>query len=68
LGRGGAQTGYLLGFNWYASDYVRFMVNYGRINVEGGPLAALVLPASTDPVNQRDYSVDSFVARLQMEF
>jgi hypothetical protein len=44
------------------------MVNYGRINVEGGPLAALVLPASTDPVNQRDYSVDSFVARLQMEF
>lgn len=68
LGRGGTQTSYLLGLNWYPMDYVRFMVNYSRSNVKGGPLAATVLPLSTDPVNARTYGVDVLATRLQVEF
>lgn len=68
LGRGGTQTSYLLGLNWYPIDYIRFMVNYGRVNVEGGPLAAIVDPLSTLPVDERDYSVDVLAARMQIEF
>ena len=68
LGRGGTQTSYLLGVNWYPVDYVRFMLNYSRVNVEGGPLAATVDPLSTVPVDERDYSVDVLAARMQIEF
>lgn len=68
LGRGGTQTGYLLALNWSPIDYIRLMLNYGRIDVEGGPLAALVRPLSTAPVNERSYSVDLLAARMQLEF
>ncbi len=68
LGRGGTQSSYLLALNWYPIDYVRFMLNYGRVNVEGGPLAATVEPLSTQAVDQRDYSVDILAARMQVEF
>jgi phosphate-selective porin OprO/OprP len=68
LGRGGSQTSYLLGLNWYPIDYIRFMLNYGRINAEGGPIASLVDPASTVAVDQRSYGVDLFQARMQIEF
>jgi len=68
LGRGGTQSSYLLGLNWYPIDYIRFMVNYGRIDVEGGPLAAIVDPLATLPVDQRNYSVDVLAARMQVEF
>ncbi len=68
LGRGGTQTGYLFALNWLPNDYVRFMLNYGRIDVEGGPLAAVVDPLSTTPVDQRNYSVDLLAARVQIDF
>jgi phosphate-selective porin OprO and OprP len=68
LGRGGTQTGYLFAVNWHPVDYVRFMLNYGNINVKGGPLAATVLPLSTDPVDERSYSVDLFTLRAQIDF
>lgn len=68
LGRGGTQSSYLLGLNWYPMDYVRFMVNYGHIEITGGPLAALVDPASTRPVNQRGYGVDVLQTRVQIDF
>lgn len=68
LGRGGTQASYLLGLNWYPMDYIRFMLNYGRIQVEGGPLAAVVDPSSTKPVDQRDFGVDVVAARMQVEF
>jgi phosphate-selective porin OprO and OprP len=68
LGRGGTQTSYLFGLNWYPIDYIRFMINYGHVAVEGGPLAALVDPTSTLPVDERKYGVDVVAARMQIEF
>lgn len=68
LARGGTQMGYLLGLNWYPVDYVRFMLNYARIEVEGGPLAAIVKPLSTVPIDERSYGTDFFALRAQVEF
>ncbi len=68
LARGGKQTGAIFGLNWYPSDYVRIMMNYIRINVDGGPLASAVLPASAAPVDQRGYSTDAFAIRTQLDF
>ena len=68
LGRGGKQTGAIFGLNWYPSDYIRIMMNYIRINVDGGPLAAAVLPSSTAPIDQRGYSTDAFAIRTQLDF
>ena len=68
LGRGGTQSSYLLGLNWYPSDYVRFMVNYGHVRVEGGPLAAQVLPGSTLPIDKRAFGVDVLQTRMQIDF
>lgn len=68
LGRGGKQSSYLFGVNWYPIDYVRFMFNYGRVQVKGGPMAAIVDPLSTLPVDKRDYAVDVVAARMQLEF
>jgi phosphate-selective porin len=54
--------------NWYPIDYVRFMLNYGRVQVKGGPMAAIVDPLSTVPVDKRGYSVDVVAARMQLDF
>ena len=68
LGRGGKQTGYILGLNWMPQDYVRFLVNYIHTEVEGGPFAAIVNPLSTQPVDQRRFSTDAFAVRAQVDF
>lgn len=68
LSRGGTQSSYLLALNWYPIDYIRFMLNYGRVDVEGGPLAAIVDPLSSANVDDRKYSVDVVAARMQVEF
>ena len=67
-GRGGKQTGVLLGVNWYPIDYIRIMLSYIHVNVKGGPLAAQIKPLSVLPVDQRSYSTDALAARLQIEF
>lgn len=66
--RGGRQIGYLLGMTWIPTDYVRFLFNYIRTDVEGGPFAAAANPTSTAPVNQRGYSTDSVAVRAQFDF
>lgn len=68
LGRGGTQSSYILGFNWHLSDYLRLMLNYNRIEVEGGPIAVQVDPLSTVPVNQRQYGVDVLQTRVSFDF
>ena len=68
LGRGGTQTSYLIGANWYPLDNIRLMVNYGHVSVEGGPLASIVLPTSALPVDLRRYGVNVLQTRVQLEF
>ena len=68
LGRGGKQSSYLFGVNWFPIDYIRLMLNYGSVQVKGGPMAAMVDPLSTLPSDRRDYSVDVVAARMQLEF
>lgn len=68
LARGGTQTGYLLGLTWIPQDNLRFLINYIHTEVEGGPLAATVLPTSTAPVDQRSYSTDAIAVRASIDF
>ncbi len=68
LTRGGKQTGYQLGLIWIPQDYVRFLVQYVRTEVEGGPSAALAKPTSTKPLDERTYGFDSVAVRAQFDF
>jgi phosphate-selective porin OprO/OprP len=68
LTRGGKQTGYQLGLIWIPQDYVRFLVQYVRTEVEGGPSAALAKPTSTKPLDERKYGFDSVAVRAQFDF
>lgn len=68
LSRGGKQTGYQLGLTWIPMDYVRFIAQYVRTEVKGGPFAAAAKPTSTKPVDQRSYGVDSVAVRAQFDF
>jgi phosphate-selective porin OprO/OprP len=65
---GGEQIGYELSLIWTPIDHVRFQAQYARAHVSGGPRAATVDPASARPVNLRDFDVDSFGLRAQLDF
>jgi phosphate-selective porin OprO/OprP len=67
---GGKQIGYQLSLIWNPTDYIRFMAQYGRINVTGGPRAVSPLFAVTDttPLNKRKYNVDTASMRAQVDF
>jgi phosphate-selective porin OprO and OprP len=44
---GGKQKGYLVGLNWYPTDYVRFMLNFSYVDVDGIPIStAAFVPAT----------------------
>ena len=51
-------------------DYLRFMAQYGHVEVTGGPRAVSPLFASTSltPINQRGFNVDTAAVRAQLEF
>ncbi|HEY0625333.1 MAG TPA: porin [Allosphingosinicella sp.] len=68
LSRGGIQTGYQASLIWIPEDYVRFLLQYTRTQVEGGPFAAAVKPTSTEPVDERSYGVNSVALRAQVDF
>lgn len=68
LVNGGKQTGYELSLIWNPVDYLRFLLQYSRIEIEGGPRAAAVVPISTKPVDQRTYGTDAVALRAQIEF
>jgi phosphate-selective porin OprO/OprP len=68
LSRGGKQTGYQVGLTWIPQDYVRFLVQYVRTEVEGGPFAAAAAPTSTKPIDKRTYGFDSIAMRAQFDF
>lgn len=64
---GGKQLGLQASLIWNPVDWVRFMAQYGHLDVTGGPRAlGLVDPAKA--ANKRNFSVDTFAARAQVEF
>jgi len=76
---GGKQLGYQASLIWNPIDYVRFMAQYGHIDVTGGPRASVatagppptlgIFPiGTTTPANQRKYGVDTFAMRAQVDF
>lgn len=56
---GGIQNGYMASLIWTPIDYVRFMINYGKLDYTDAKI-----PAGTD----RSYSVDAIGARAQITF
>jgi phosphate-selective porin OprO/OprP len=65
---GGRQLGYELSLIWNPTDYLRFQAQYARGSYQGGPRAATVVPGSSEPINLRDFSVDSMALRAQVDF
>jgi phosphate-selective porin OprO and OprP len=65
---GGKQSAYQLGLIWLPIDYVRFYVNYARVQVTGGPLAAVFVPISPKPISQRTYGADVIQTRVGFDF
>ena len=68
LGRGGNQTGYLASLIWIPEDYVRFLLQFSRAQVRGGPFAGVVEGGSTEPLDKRDYSSNGVAVRAQVDF
>ena len=64
---GGKQLGLQTSLIWNPIDWVRFMAQYGHLEVTGGP-RALGLVDLTKPANKRKFGVDTFAARAQIEF
>ena len=64
---GGKQLGLQSSLIWNPIDWVRFMAQYGHVEVTGGP-RALGLVDLTKPANKRKFGVDTFAARAQIEF
>jgi phosphate-selective porin OprO/OprP len=65
---GGKQLGYQLSLIWNPMDYMRFIAQYGHLDITGGPRAATVDPTSGEPIRDRDYSVETAAVRAQVEF
>ena len=65
---GGKQIGYQASLIWNPMDYLRFMAQFGHVDVTGGPRAAAVVPDSTRPANKRKFGVDTAAVRAQLEF
>jgi phosphate-selective porin OprO/OprP len=65
---GGRQLGYELSLIWNPTDYLRFQAQYARAGIEGGPRAATVDPASSQPIDLRDFDLDTFALRAQVDF
>ncbi|MCA3254594.1 MAG: DUF3138 family protein [Alphaproteobacteria bacterium] len=65
---GGQQDALLMSLIWRPSDYIRFLVQGGRNWITGGPLAGTVRPTDTRSLFDRDYTVDFFGVRSQVDF
>jgi phosphate-selective porin OprO/OprP len=68
LARGGTQSGILASLIWIPEDYLRFLLQFSHVEVEGGPFAAIVEPISTEPLDERSYGVNSVALRAQVDF
>jgi phosphate-selective porin OprO/OprP len=76
---GGRQLGYQASLIWNPVDWVRFMAQYGHVNVTGGPRGSVaqagpplvpgIFPVgTTTPASKRKYGVDTVGVRAQVDF
>jgi len=76
---GGKQVAYEGSLIWNPTDYVRFMAQYGHLDVTGGPRTTVstagpppvigIFPiGTTAAANKRKYGVDTFAVRAQVDF
>ncbi|HEY6047616.1 MAG TPA: porin, partial [Sphingomicrobium sp.] len=73
---GGRQLALQASLIWNPVDWVRFMAQYGHLDVRGGPRATVasattpgVFPIGTlSPPDRRKYGVDTFGMRAQVDF
>lgn len=65
---GGRQTAYQAGLIWIPIDYVRFSLNFSRVEVKGGPLANIANPLSTAPLSERKYGSNVIQSRIAFDF
>ncbi len=65
---GGKQTGYQLGVSWLPTDYLRFIAQYGHVDVVGGPAAIAPFAAATGAFQDRSYKLDVMTVRAQVDF
>lgn len=67
---GGRQLAYGLSLSWNPTDYLRFLAQYARLQVTGGPRAVPPLFSATDPtpLDQRHFGVNTAAMRAQLEF
>jgi len=64
---GGKQLGFQASLIWNPVDWVRFMAQYGHVEVKGGPRAAGLVDLDK-PLNKRKFGADTVAARAQIEF
>lgn len=67
---GGKQLGYQLSLIWNPMDYLRFMAQFGHVDITGGPRAISPLFSAIDliPIDQRSYKTDTAAIRAQLDF
>ena len=67
---GGKQLGYQLSVIWNPTDYLRFMAQYGHLDITGGPrvVSPLFSPIDLTPINERGFKSDTAAVRAQLEF
>jgi phosphate-selective porin OprO and OprP len=65
---GGRQTGFEASLIWLPTDYLKFIAQYGHINVSGGPGAVAAFTSITPSFNDRRYSSDVMAVRAQVDF
>jgi phosphate-selective porin OprO/OprP len=64
---GGKQLGYQASIIWNPVDWVKFVAQFGHLDITGGPRNALGEDL-TKPANKRKFGVDTLAARAQLEF
>ena len=65
---GGVQTGYEASLIWLPMDYVKFVAQYARTHVKGGPFGVSVLTSTPSTNLEQTFNVDAFTLRAQLDF
>jgi phosphate-selective porin OprO and OprP len=65
---GGKQIGYEASLIWLPTDYLKFVAQYGHVDVTGGPGAIAAFTSNASSFQDRSYATDVMVVRAQVDF